>query len=342
MAALRDLDTSFLSDYDEISRALIKEEIFRFLSTSDSLVTTSHNLDILDILCESFGYSKDILIVKKDNKFEGFMPLIIISGIGTRIVSMPHFSYGGYLGKNDLTQKQHFHLIEIIRKKHGDNVLIRDFKEISDFTSTEKVSCFLELEDSSEKQFTGFSSKLRSQIRKATKNGLFVEESTLESFYPIYVNNMHRLGSPHISKTFFHNLLENYTHGQAVVFSVKNGEQNIGSSILLIFKDFSEVTWAATHKDFNHLAPNMILYWKMIEYCIDQKVRIFSFGRASKDSGSLKFKKQWGSDEIQLVWNYSLPQKIRVEKVKILPKIWRLLPRFVVKIFGPIVTKYVY
>ncbi len=98
MAALRDLDTFFLSDYDEISRALIKEEIFRFLSTSDSLVTTSHNLDILDILCESFGYSKDILIVKKDNKFEGFMPLIIISGI--RLLEVAFM----------LSQKKYFHM----------------------------------------------------------------------------------------------------------------------------------------------------------------------------------------------------------------------------------------
>ena len=342
MTALGDLDVFFFSDCDESLCSIILDDIFYFLSTTDSLVTTCHNPDILDILCESFGYTKDILIVKRNNKFEGFIPLIIVSGIGTRVVSMPHFSYGGYLGNKDLSTNQHIDLIEIIKQKYGENVLIRDFKKISNFTLTEKVAHFLKLEDSSGKQFNNFSSKLRSQIRKATKNGLLVEQSSLEDFYPIYINNMHRLGSPHLSKTFFRNLLENYSHGEAVVFSVKYGQKHIGSSILLIFKGFSEVTWASTYKDFNHLAPNMILYWKMIEYCIERKIRIFSFGRASKESGSLRFKKQWGGDEIQLVWNYFKPQNVRIEKVKFLSVIWRLLPRFIVKIFGPIFTKFVY
>ena len=228
------------------------------------------------------------------------------------------------------------------KQKYGDNVCIRYFKKISNFTLTEKVSYFLQLVDSPEKQFSGLSSKLRSQIRKATKNGLLVEQSSLEDFYPIYINNMHRLGSPHLSKTFFRNLIENYTHGEVLVFSVKYGEKHIGSSILLIFKDFSEVTWAATYQDFNHLAPNMILYWKMIDYCISQEMKTFSFGRASKDTGSLRFKKQWGGEEIQLFWNYSFPQVTRIENAKFLTSIWKYLPRFIIKIFGPIITKYVY
>ncbi|SVB60265.1 uncharacterized protein METZ01_LOCUS213119, partial [marine metagenome] len=120
MTALGDLDTFFFSDYDESECSIILDEIFNFLSTTDSLVTSCHNPDILDILCDSFGYSKDILIVKKNNEFEGFIPLIIVSSLGARIVSMPHFSYGGYLGNKDLSIDQHNDLIEIIKQKYGE------------------------------------------------------------------------------------------------------------------------------------------------------------------------------------------------------------------------------
>tara|TARA_Y100000590_G_scaffold350389_1_gene402268 strand:- start:2624 stop:3652 length:1029 start_codon:yes stop_codon:yes gene_type:complete len=342
MIQQEDLEISFFSDFDSDAQKKIKDEIYNHISSIHSEITTAHNPDLLEVLSRSFSYKSDMLIIRKKSIFEGFLPFCVTAGLGSKVVSIPHFSYGGYIGENKLTDQQYLECIELIKRKYNKNVLIREFRKITKSPLVDKVAYFLNLKSSSEEQFKNFSSKLRSQIRKAEKNGLTVEQSSIKEFYQVYLENMHRLGSPHLSEDFFTNLEENYSHGRVIVFSVKYDNEIVGASVLLIFSDFSEVTWAATKKDFNHLAPNMILYWKMIDYCISQKMKTFSFGRASKDTGSLRFKKQWGGEEIQLFWNYSFPQKSRIEDAKFLTSIWKYLPRFIIKIFGPIITKYVY
>ena len=110
-----------------------------------------------------------------------------ISIIGNKAVSIPHFSYGGYLGLKELTLEQTELLLQSLKRKYN-NFIIRDFKQITKNIYDEKVSCFLELQGDTESQFGKFSSKLRSQIRKAKKNGLTVSTSVLEDFFPVYVN----------------------------------------------------------------------------------------------------------------------------------------------------------
>ena len=329
----------YLSDLDENTKVSVRKEINNVIENTDTLVTTAHNIEILNVLCSSFGYEQDILLIRGENSLEGFMPLIII---GNKIVSIPHFSYGGYIGKRKITPFLSSALIKSLRQKYGNNFLIRDFKQLTEYSYNEKISCFLELEQDAEVQFSKFSSKLRSQIRKAKKNGLTVTTSNIDEFFPIYVSNMHRLGSPHLPRYFFKEIIKNYNSGCVEVFVVKNNTIAIGSSIVLTFEDFSEVTWAATYKEFNHLAPNMLLYWEMIKYSINNNMKIFSFGRASIGSNSWRFKKQWGPKEVQLIWNYSSPKRFRIESLKFLTIIWSYCPKYIIKILGPMITKYIY
>ena len=329
----------YLSDLDENTKASVKKEINNVIENTDTLVTTAHNIEILNVLCSSFGYEQDILLIHGENSLEGFMPLTII---GNKIVSIPHFSYGGYIGKRKITPFLSSEIIKSLRQKYGNNFLIRDFKQLTEYSYNEKITCFLELEQDAEVQFSKFSSKLRSQIRKAKKNGLTVTTSNIDEFFPIYINNMHRLGSPHLPRSFFNELISHYKNGRVEVFVVKKNSIAIGSSIVVSFKDFSEVTWAATYKEFNHLAPNMLLYWKMIKFSINNNMRIFSFGRASRESNSWRFKKQWGPREVQLIWNYGRPKRFRLENFSFLTIIWRYCPKIFIKKVGPIATKYIY
>ena len=329
----------YFSELSSDSQINAKRELEDIIADTNDLVTTGHNLNVLDILCSSFNYKKEILIYMKDHKIEGFIPLLII---GNKAVSVPHFSYGGYIGRNQISSHEYLDFINSLKAKYKGDFLIRDFKKITDYVFEDKVACFLELEHDPEQQFKKFTSKLRSQIRKAEKNGLRVEEASIDEFFSIYLISMHRLGSPHLPLEFFHEIQDNYHGGMVKVFSVRKDNQIIGSSIVLSFKDFSEVTWAATLKEYNHLAPNMLLYWEMINYCITNGMKVFSFGRATKNTGSLKFKKQWGSEEIQLSWNYGTPRKLRVESLTFLTNIWKYCPQFIIRRLGPLLTRYIY
>ena len=342
MSDLTKLDLTFFSDYEDSQKKKILSLIENIVTNSEILVTTAHNPSLINILEQSFDYIGDIAILKKENIIIGYLPFCITTGLTRKLVSMPHFSYGGFIGTIDLEESQYKHLFQGIRNRYEANILIRDIKDIGLNASTEKVAYFLDLTDSAEDQFNAFSSKLRSQIRKASKNSLSVELSTIDEFYPIYVENMHRLGSPHLPLIFFEKLINGYSNGSAIIFVVKYEGFSIGSGILLTYKSFCEVTWAATYADYNHLATNMILYWKMIEYAIENDFKTFSFGRATKDSGSEKFKKQWGGECVQMYWSSDGLGKIKLEKLKFLTVIWRYLPKRIIKYFGPIFTKFVY
>jgi len=333
------LRINYYSDLDQDDKIHLNKEISNVIRNSDSVVTIGHNIELLNILSSFFGYKNDIVLIRKNDSLQGFMPINIV---GSKAVSIPHFSYGGYLGLQELTLEQTELLLQSLKRKYGDNFLIRDFKQITQNYSDEKISCFLDLQNDAESQFNRFRSKLRSQIRKAIKNGLTVNISDIHDFYPIYVNNMHRLGSPHLPKEFFNEIIANYKNGCIEVFVVKKNEMVLGASIVISFGNFLEVSWAATYKEFNHLAPNMLLYWEMIKYSIKNNMKIFSFGRATKNSGSHRYKKQWGTEEVQLIWNYSRPKRFRIENLRFLSIIWRCLPRVFIERLGPMITKYVY
>jgi hypothetical protein len=80
----------------------------------------------------------------------------------------------------------------------------------------------------------------------------------------------------------------------------------------------------------------------MISYAIEHKYKIFSFGRASKNTGSQRFKQQWGATEVPLVWSSDRPFNVSHNKFRLLTKIWRLAPSSVTNALSPVLTKYIY
>jgi len=51
---------------------------------------------------------------------------------------------------------------------------------------------------------------------------------------------------------------------------------------------------------------NMLLYWSMLAEACGMPVRYFDFGRSSIDSGTFRFKKQWGAEQVPLIWQFLL------------------------------------
>jgi hypothetical protein len=111
----------YFSELSSASQTNIKSELEDIITDTNDLVTTGHNLNLLDILCSSFNYKKEILIYMKDHKVEGFIPLLII---GNKAVSVPHFSYGGYIGRNQISSDMYLDCINSLQAKYNGNFLI--------------------------------------------------------------------------------------------------------------------------------------------------------------------------------------------------------------------------
>ena len=107
-----------------------------------------------------------------------------------------------------------------------------------------------------------------------------------------------------------------------------------------------EIPWASTLREVNKIGVNMFLYWEVLKYSIEQGFKTFDFGRSSVDSGTFRFKKQWGAKPKQLYWYYwmrdggELPQlNPNNPKYQLVIKLWQKLPLALTKLLGPMIVK---
>jgi len=301
--------------------------------------TIAHSFSLGLILQKTYGYSFEPYKILKNDKVVGFVPFC---RIGNKLVSMPHFSYGGILDDIIVSKED---LMRLFEQLNSNDLEVRSFNVCTPYFSDEKVTCFLRLKQSCEEQMSEFKSKLRSQIKKGVKNGLQCKiggKELLSDFYDVYSRNMHDLGSPVLTKLFFNNLINDYEDGLVNIHMVYYNEKPIGTSFVISYFDFMEVCWASTLRKYNYLQPNMVLYWEMITHAINTKMKVFSFGRCTKNTGTHKFKKQWGCEDIQLYFNFSKEYKGDIKKAKFLMKVWRKIPYKLALILGPFITKKIY
>jgi hypothetical protein len=106
------------------------------------------------------------------------------------------------------------------------------------------------------------------------------------------------------------------------------------------------MTWASALRAYNKIAPNMLLYWRFMEQCLSLGVRTFNFGRCTPESGTHKFKRQWGTRDEALWWYQSGPRREAGTPspdhgpFSWGPRIWRRLPLALANTVGPAVVKY--
>jgi serine/alanine adding enzyme len=91
----------------------------------------------------------------------------------------------------------------------------------------------------------------------------------------------------------------------------------------------------------------MLLYYRFMERAIDAGLTTFNFGRTSPNSGTHKFKLQWGARDEQLWWY----DRAASEEVKTPsptdsgyswgPRIWKRLPTSVATMLGPRIVRYI-
>ena len=221
----------------------------------------------------------------------------------------------------------------------------------------QKVRMLLDLAATPDEQMANFKSKLRSQIRKAEKNGMkskvIVYNDTdnfarhMDEFYAVIAGNMRLLGSPVHSKAWFMSVLREYANNAYMVLVYKDAIV-VGGGIVLLNHNTASIPWASTKAEYNRLAPNMLLYWTVLSEAITRGAQVFDFGRSTLNEGTYNFKKQWGSQPAPLNWaRYESGNLVEVVDLgkstarKLIETIWQKLPLWLVNYVGPRVRKFV-
>jgi FemAB-related protein (PEP-CTERM system-associated) len=320
--------------------------------------TPYHRAAWVESVEQAYQHQNVSLMAFQQDQVVGVLPCVQMKRpfASTKLCSLPFCDLGHALADDEkiiaALQKQATESIEHTSFEYRGS-LQTEPSDNPDIPQSSKVRMVLPLPSSSDELMASFKSKLRSQIRKAEKNGLTYTVSNnhqqIDDFYQIFAINMRKLGSPVHSKKWFTCLFENYA--EHIILSVVYSDSTpVGAGIVLRSGQKVCIPWASTVAEYNRLAPNMMLYWSLLKHACDIGCDEFDFGRSSFGEGTFKFKKQWGAQAIPLKWDDlanptmaeadlagSQPSKIR----PIVENLWTKLPLGMTTRLGPIIRRHI-
>jgi FemAB-related protein (PEP-CTERM system-associated) len=189
--------------------------------------------------------------------------------------------------------------------------------------------------------------KVRNQIRKAQKSDLSAERgqsALIAEFYQVFARNMRDLGTPVYSRRLFEQVLETFPE-RAALHVVRLNRQPVAAGLTFRTGDTVEVPWASSIRDYNHLCPNHLLYWHIIESAVAAGCGLLDFGRSTPGEGTFKFKEQWGAQPVALHWEYpwltrTLPDNSpKNARFQAAIELWKRLPLTVATALGPRIVR---
>lgn len=307
-----------------------------------------------EVIHETFRGETHYLAAFHADRVVGVLPLGRLSSrlFGDFLVSLPYFNYGGLLADSaqaaDLLWQHAAKLGERLGVSHIEMRHTAPVLPVST-VRTDKVTMILSLPSSSEALLKQLSSKLRAQIKRPQREGAVTQVGGIEllpEFYRVFAQNMRDLGTPVYAPALFANILRRFPQA-AHLLVVRLAGKPVAAAFLLGHNGMMEIPWASSLRAANHLSVNMLLYWEVLKYSVEQGYTSFDFGRCTLDSGTYKFKKQWGAEPKQLYWHYWMkdgggpPQVNHANpKYHLLISAWRRLPLWLANWLGPKLIKH--
>lgn len=305
------------------------------------------------VIEEAFGHASQYLVARDANgRLAGVLPAFAQSSrvFGTFLTSLPFVNYGGALGESRAVEEGLMHRATELALAAGcRHAEFRDDLAREGWPArTEKVSMRLALPGSSESLWRDFPSKVRAQVRRAQREQpafTIGGRELLGEFYAVFSRNMRDLGTPVYAPGFFARVVE-LAGPDCRVAVLRVAGKPVSGGILVGFRDCLEIPWASTLKDANPLGLNMYFYWSVLEYAITRGYRVFDFGRSTKDSGTFRFKQQWGAVAAPLSWHYGLAEPGALPrlnpqnpKYRLAVAGWRRLPLPIANRLGPLLAR---
>ena len=279
---------------------------------------------------------------------------MLVSGpiFGKFLCSLPYINTGGAWAQDDkicsalinkacdLADSLDVRYLELRHEQPFSHVRLN-------FERSDKVHMRLNLPETDEELEKSFKSKLRSQIRKSGTHNHVVKwgsHDLLNDFYTVFSANMRDLGTPVFSRGLFRSILHEFGT-DAELCIVENARRPISGALLMHSNGTTEVPSASSLRSWNPTGANMFMYRQLLSRAIHRGSRTFDFGRSTVDSGTYKFKAQWGAEPHPAVWQYYIrkgsademrPDSARNQK---LIKIWQKLPVWLTRIIGPPIVR---
>lgn len=301
----------------------------------------------------------------------GILPLIHMRHwlFGNSLVSLPYFDGGGILAAGveaqsalvqkglDLAQElgagvlelRQLHALVACGQEAAAGRRAQGWRVAMD-AAAGKARMVLDLPQSADLLMASFRAKLRNQIHKPVKAGLKVQiggNELLDDFYRVFVENMRELGSPVHAKALMRNVLLRFPQA-ARIFVVYGDGTPVAASLAIGHKETLTNPWASSLRRYSKDAPNMLLYWAMLEFACQHGYRSFDFGRSTIGEGTYRFKEQWGAVPQPLRWvRFERQSASRGDRLTrgqgrgTAAACWSHLPLLATRVLGPRIRRHI-
>ena len=316
--------------------------------------TGYHLIGWKPVMEDAFGHRTCYLMsLDADGQVRGVLPLVFVGSLffGRFLVSLPFINYGGILVDTAASQTSLLNAaVERAKELRVSYIELRHegLMDLEWPAKQHKVSMRLELPNDVDELWSRFPSKLRSQIRRAQKEGMCVRvggDEILDDFYQVFSKNMRDLGTPVYGRNFFAQISKTFAKNTRIV-AVYLQDRPLAAGFLYGFRRVLEIMSASSDRRYNRLAPNMLLYSSVLNYACQAGFRVFDFGRSTPGSGTYAFKEQWGARPVQLTWYYWLSKRDSPPdlspsnpRYRLAVSAWQRLPLFVSQRLGPSISR---
>lgn len=294
-----------------------------------------------------FHHEAEYLEARRGDRIVGVLPLVHFRSVvfGRFAVSLPFVNYGGVVADDDEAAAA---LVAAAgrsaRGRRGSHLELRHDRRRFPLlkAKSHKVAMTRRLPASADTLWADLDRKVRNQVRKAEKSQLTAHAAgreALDDFYDVFAVNMRDLGTPVYPPRLFDMVLRTFPDRARLVI-VRLGDRPVAGGLLWRWRERTEIPWASTLREFNHLSANNLLYWKVLQEAIAAGSAVMDFGRSTPDEGTFHFKKQWGAAAVPLCWEYDLDgelpdQSPKNPKFQLAIRIWQQLPVSLATALGP-------
>jgi len=207
----------------------------------------------------------------------------------------------------------------------------------------------LDLLPETENLLNTFSSDHRNHIRKSLKKGFtikFGHLDLLDEAYEALARSMHELGSPYHSKTYLRTMAESLAETlEFAVLSAPDGKL-AGAGVFIFHGGVVTNLHANLLRRYRSDYAGEFLYWKAIERYCQKGFHVFDLGRSLNGSGNETFKMKWKPRRRPLDYWYALRAGAELPhlnqkspRFRFAIWIWKRLPAFIVRLFGPFLIR---
>ncbi|NOT07114.1 MAG: FemAB family PEP-CTERM system-associated protein [Gemmatimonadales bacterium] len=315
--------------------------------------THFHRYAWKSVIEETFGHQCLYLSVRDGSgALAGVLPLVRVKSLlfGHYLVSLPFVNYGGPLGEPDAVRDLVASAVEEAARSGAKLLELRSRVElpVDLAVSHRKITVVLDLPSDADALFKSFTSKLRSQVRRPMKDGVTMRfgADQVGPFFDVFSRHMRDLGTPTLPHRFFEAIARAFPTDATFGCAWHDGRPVACGAGFSWGTEF-EMTWASSLVEFNKLSPNMLVYWEFMQRVVAQGGGVFNFGRCTPDSGTHRFKRQWGSRDEPLWWYQRTAQGVGEAatpspdqgKYRWGPRLWKHLPLAASRWLGPRIVR---